>query len=518
MRGNRRLTGLVCLGLLAAGCGSTVQNVSSIRSGNTTDGSEALSVGGGPAGTSGGAAGTGGGATVPLSGSASATLSVPSGSGGSAGASGSTAQVSQGVGVTPTQIYVGISYTTNADAVNQSIGATGLTSGDERADAQAVIDDINAHGGVAGRKLVPVWARYDAQSQDTDANQDQAICATMTQDHHVAASIGIGLTDNFLSCVLKSGAIDVASSNIDPDRAYFRQFPYYFQIGTLSQDRMMAQLVRSLVRQRYFSGWDTTSGQASATAPRAKIGVIGYDLPEWSRPTKNVLLPALKAAGYPVDPADVQLVYTPTSTAEDGRTLAEMQNAALKFRQDGVTHVILLDTGGQFLTFFGKDAKSQHYYPRYGLESGSGMQGIYDAGLTDADQLNGAMGFSWEPSIDLSAAAANKYQTASTKHCLKVMKDRTGQTYDSTNAASIALDYCDEIYLFAKAANAAGPVINRDTLRRAIEGLQYAFAPSLVPESFFGPDRHDGVEDGWDEVWDSSCTCTKFTTGAYRIP
>jgi ABC-type branched-subunit amino acid transport system substrate-binding protein len=384
--------------------------------------------------------------------------------------------------------------------------------------ARMVIDDINAHGGAAGRKLVPVWATYDAQSQETGANQDQAVCATMTQDHHVAAAIGIGMTDNLLSCVLKSGAIDVASSNIDPDNAYFRQFPYYFQVGTLSQDRMMAQLVRSLQRQNYFNGWDATTGQASATAPKAKVGVIGYDLPEWARPTQRVLLPALKAAGYAVAPADVRLVYTPNSTAEDGRTLTEMQNAALQFRQDGVTHVILLDTGGQFLTFFGKDAKSQHYYPRYGLESGSGMQGIYDAGLTDADQLNGAMGFSWEPSIDLSASAADKYQTASTKHCLKVMKDRTGQTFDSTNAASIALTYCDSIYLFAKAADAAGSVINHDTLRSAIEHLGYGFAPSLVPESFFSPSRHDGVEDGWDEMWDSSCTCTKYTTSAYRIP
>lgn len=519
MRADRRAVAGVFVALAAAGCGSTVQNVSNSAAATGASGSESLSVdnsgrpGAAPGPVPAGAAG----ATQSLSGGTTAGQPGLGGPVARVTAAGA-AQTTQGVGVTPTSIYVGISYTKNADAVNQSIGATGLTSGNEQADAQAVVDDVNAHGGVAGRKLVPVWATYDAQSQDTDANQDEAVCATMTQDHHVAAALGIGLTDNFLSCILKSGAIDVASSNIDPDQAYFAHFPYYFQVGTLSQDRMMAQLVRSLKRQNYFSGWDATAGQASPTGPRAKVGVIGYDLPEWRRPTQNVLLPALKAAGYPVDPADVRLVYTPTSTAEDGRTLTEMQNAALQFRQDGVTHVILLDTGGQFLTFFGKDAKSQHYYPRYGLESGSGMQGIYDAGLTDADQLNGAMGFSWEPSIDLSASAADRYQTAATKHCLKVMKDRTGQTYDSTNAASIALGYCDMIYAFAKAASLAGPVLNHDTIRAAFENLGNGFAPSLVPESYFSRSRHDGVEDGWDLVWDSSCTCAKFTTPAYRIP
>ena len=519
MHADRRLLVAALVALAAAGCGTTVHGVGmTSTSGLGGPGNESLSVAGGGNTAAGGPAVGATGATDPV---------VPVGAGGGASAAAGGAgnvpattgqPLTQGVGVTATKIYVGVAYTTNADAVNASIGGGALTSGDEKADAQAVIDDINAHGGVAGRKLVPVWATYDAESQETNANQDQAVCATLTQDNHVAAAIGIGYTDTFLNCIEKSGAIDIASSNIDPDQQYFRQHPYYFQIGTLSQDRMMTQLVRSLVRERYFSGWDSTNGKPATAPAGAKVGVIGYDSPSWVRAEQHVLEPALRAAGYAVAPGDVRMVYTPQSTSDDARTLGEIQNAALQFRQDGVTHVVLLDTGGQFLIFFGKDAKSQHYYPRYGLESGSGMQGIYDAGLVDADQLNGAMGFSWEPSIDLSATAGDKYQNAATKHCLKVMKDRTGQTYDSTNAASLALGYCDEIYLFAKAAATAGPTINHVTLRAAIERLGYGFAPSFVPESFFGPNRHDGVEDGWDEAWDSQCRCTKFTTAAYRIP
>src|SRR5262245_2695965 len=59
-------------------------------------------------------------------------------------------------GVTADSIYVGVPYAADA-AANKAAGAGGVTVGNPKADAQIVIDDINANGGVAGRKLVPVF-------------------------------------------------------------------------------------------------------------------------------------------------------------------------------------------------------------------------------------------------------------------------------------------------------------------------------------------------------------------------
>lgn len=518
-----RLVGVAATVLLAAACGTTVHGAAPVAgsdaglstvtaNGQTPTGDSGLSApAAGSAGTlsgSGTVAGTGTAGTTSAGSSTGAQTTTPSG--------GAPADVN-GPGVTDKAVYVGIDYETNGDAANAAIGASGLTQGDTKADAQAVIDDINAHGGVAGRKLVPVWHATDAQSQQTRATQDQETCATFTQDHHVFAAAALGFTDNFLACLTKAGVVDVVSGELlDPDNAMFRQFPYYINAGTISQDRADAALVRSLVRQSYFTGWNTATGKPGPSP--VKVGVLGVNTPSWTRPLNSVLLPALKAAGHAVDPRDVRMIYNPGSTAEDSITLRDISNAVLKFRQDGVTHVILLDTGGQLLLYFGKDAASQHYYPRYGVHSGSGVQAIYDTGLVTNQQLNGAVGFAWNPSLDLSATAADKYSNASTKHCLQVMKQRTGQTYTSTNAASLALSYCDELYLIADAINHAGPVINLQTVMAAIDGLRSGFLPASFPTSYFGPGRHDGVETGWDQKWDSTCKCNKFVTAPYRIP
>lgn len=511
---------VAAVALLATACGTTVKDTDAIGSadagltapaaGQSPTGDAGLGVGTTAAGTT--ASGSvSNGATATAAGNATrgATITTPR--------SATTPTVANAPGVTDKAIYIGIDYTTNADAANAAIGASGITSGDERADAQAVIDDINAHGGAAGRKLVPVWHATDAQSQQTRATIDQEICADFTQDHHVFAAAAIGYTDNLKACLRKAGVLQVHSGTLlDPDQAMFRQYPNYIEAGTISQDRADAALVRSLVRQHYFAGWNSTAGKPGSSP--VKVGVLGVDLPEWNRPLKRVLLPALKAVGHPVDPEDVRMIYNPGSSAEDGVTLRDIANAVLKFRQDGVTHVILLDTGGQLLVFFGKDAQSQHYFPRYGVHSGSGVQAIYDSGLVSNQQLNGAVGFAWNPSLDLSPAAADKYSTASTKHCLRVMKQRTGQTYTSTNAASLALSYCDEIYLIAAAVDRAGPAISLQTAVAAIEGLGNAFLPAGFPSSYFGPGRHDGVETGWDQKWDSDCKCNKFVTRPYKTP
>ena len=515
---------LVAAALVAAGCGTTVSpsavGTSEVGVAGTTatpgatSGDSSLSVpgqlaaGGGstPNGVGGGTAGPGG---------APSTSSTIGGT--TASTNDQAAASQQGVGVTATAVYLGVPYTDNSDEANAALGAGGLNSGDSRADYKAVVDDINAHGGVAGRKLVPIFHRYDATSQEPSADQDQAACSDFTEDHHVAGVVSVGVSDNFTPCVTRAGAIEVdASVLVGPDKAEFSKYPYYFDAGLLSQDRLMAAYVPSLVRQHYFTGWNADAGRPGPG--KAKIGVLGVDVPEWNRPTDHVFLPALRDAGYNVAAKDVIRIHNPNSAAEDSQTLAQIQNSVLRFRSDGVTHVIFLDTRGSFLTFFGKDAKAQRYFPRFGIDSGSAVQTIYDAGLADADQLNGAVGLGWNPATDLSPKAAAQYNTPAHTECLRVVRKRSGQALSGADEQAVAISACDEVRLFARAVELAGPVINHDTLRGAIESLHGGFVPAGLPAAYFGPGRHDAAELGFDLAWNASCTCAKYTNGPFRIP
>ena len=41
----------------------------------------------------------------------------------------------------------------------------------------------------------------------------------------------------------------------------FRRYPYHFNIGSMSLDRIAAVQVPALKAQGYFSGWNTATGQ-----------------------------------------------------------------------------------------------------------------------------------------------------------------------------------------------------------------------------------------------------------------
>lgn len=520
-----RLAAAALLLVALSGCGTTVSGTvatSGVSANGTTSGDQ-LTAPATSGGTSGGpgaiTAGSAGGAAQPLipgHGTGTTADGGTTGTSGTGTTGGATAQT--GIGITPTTIIIGVVYSSGDDAANRALG-NNLTTGDQQADGQAVIDDINAHGGVAGRKLKAVW--YDFQ--ETDARPystiDDEACAKFTQDNHVFAVAGDGLTDEFAACVTHAGALMVASAShlIDPDKAYFQKYPYVFSVGYLTQDRMMAEEVRSLVRQNYFSGWNTTTGNAANAVP-AKLGILSYDTQSWSTPLHNVMLPALARAGHPVDPANVQQVAFPQGTNEVGTTVAQIQNAVLKFRQNGVTHVIILDANGSMALYALNNMRAQHYYPRLGINSATGVEALASQYHQDVQSFNGAVGLGWSPLLDLPNGAGDKYFTPHTKACIRMVEKRTGQSFPDTNSASIALGYCDEIYMIGDAINKAGAVVNRDTAAAAIEAIGGTFPASGALSFYFSPTRHDGVEDGYDLEFDSKCACSKYVSGPFKIP
>ena len=521
MRQQLRRTALAVAAVsLLAGCGSTVQglgaNGTPTGSGNQSLGVPTTGASVAPAGTVAGPGGSVPGAVAPGPGTTTVGNTGPVT--GPPTATHLVNGVPQGVGITATKIYIGIGYETNGDAANAAFGATGISQGDPQADAKAVVQDINDHGGIAGRTVVPVWHATNATSTDTYSDMDQQACAAYTQDNHVFAAMDKGLTDNFLACMQKAGAMNFNSGTIlYPDQGVLNEHPYYFDAGTLTTDRVFQQLPRSLAAMGYYNGWDANLGQASSTAA-TKIGVLTYDHPEWNRPL-NRLLSGLKAQGHPVAANDIVTVGWPNATSDERGIATAVSNAELRFRQDGVNHVILLDANGLLLLFFSRAAQGQHYYPRYGLDSGSGMQTLESGGDVDAQQLNGAVGFGWSPDIDLTPSAAAKYEPAGMKRCLEMIDKRTGQSLESQpNAAGIAVSFCDTMYLLKWGIEHAGTSITRDTVRAALERTGASYPPAGFRQEYYGPGRHDGVQEGWNIAWDSGCTCTKYVGNSFQIP
>ncbi|MCW2674559.1 MAG: hypothetical protein JWP14_3148 [Frankiales bacterium] len=515
----RHTVGGVVLGLALSACGSTVQVSSALSSGDglaTPGDNLGNSLGTGTTGTA-----SGGGSSIgPATGSGGSSGFVDGTSGGGSATGGPrpastpssaplATQAATGLGVTATTISIGIGYTSDGDAANAAIGASGVTSGDEKANSQALVDEVNAHGGVAGRRLVPVFHAYRITSSDSGATQDEAACQDWTVDHKVLAVFSSSLTDTLVACLKKAGVVMVKGGQIvDADAAYLRQYSNEVLLGTMSIDRIFADQVRSLVRQDWFTGWNTVTGKPGTAV---KVGVLTYDTDSFDRGLHRVLLPALKAAGHAPAAVDVLQVHKPEQQSDAAGTTAQIKSAVLRMQQDGVTHLVLGDASGFILEFFGSNARAQGYYPRLGVTSGAGVQVVHDAGLVTDQQLNGMGGNGWLPTLDLIASESATYVNAETRRCLDIMKRRTGQTYTSSNAATIALSDCDAMFLFQRAMRSAA-TLTPAGLISAVDGIGHAYTSPVVGPTFLSPRQHDDAVRAWDLNWVESCTCVKYSS------
>ena len=491
--------------VLVAGCGSTVQATAGLTGS-----------------TSAGLSGPAGGAT-PVNGGVGGSTSLSTGGSGvsSGGTSGSgnptqpqTGTVATGAtttvakSVTATTITVGVSYTENASTANAALGGKGITTGNEKADAQIAINDINAHGGILGRKVVAVFNVRDAQSTDSVASQAQAECTFFTQDKHVAvAFLGNGPIDWAEKPCLNAAGVPAITSHIASLDDADPRLRADVDVAGMDEIHLASATMQALAAEGWYSPWNSTTGAPGTTA--AKTGVISYDLPAVVQAVKTVVLPALQQAGHPAASQDVFQIPVPQSTADDSTAEGALQNAMLRLRGDGVDHLVLVDNGGAMTLLFSNDAFSQHYFPRYAGSSANGFQALLDGGDIQPSTMAGAVGAGWEPVIDLPFASSAKgpFMTSTRGACLVLMQ-KNGQSFSDSNSEAVALGYCDKLHFFQQAEQLAGAV-GLAAFESAVDRVG-TFASYRGLGSTFHVGWHDGGSTYVDLVFDSGCGCMSY--------
>jgi hypothetical protein len=425
-----------------------------------------------------------------------------------------------GPGITPKTVTVGMFYATGADKYQAALGGGAAKSGDLKADAEAVAHDINSHGGLAGRRLEIVFHTVDASDTTPAAAQSQAACASFTQDHHVLLALEavrpVTPSDNFTPCMAKAGSVvtGVEANLADRD---FARLPAYYDVSALATDHVAANLVDALVNNRYFTGWDTTNGQPGA-AP-VKVGILAPDKADWKWVVPHVLVPELAKRGIKVAPSDVVIWHFPEATSGDGQAVSEIQGAVLKFRSDGVTHVLPVEQNS--MAFFASQAEGQHYRPRYGIDSYSAMQ-IYAGTLVPYAQMTGAVGVGWSPQVDLptsmTTADTGPYAGPGRAHCMKVMKD-AGISFSAATDKANALVICDALYSAQRAVDAipTGTSITAASYMAAVEGFGPRFPIAVLPAASYGQGRHYPVIRGWAYGYVPGCQCMHYSGKPYAL-
>jgi hypothetical protein len=201
----RTYVGILGAVLLAAACGTTVPADQRVAAGRSLDGG-AVEAGDSLEGST--------DTTLAASGSAGASSAAGRRATQTAAPTGGPAQQTRGKapiapgthGVTDTTVEVGLMEfdPTESNAVNRATGGgdingEGAMSG-RQIDAE-VVKYINAHGGLGGRKVVPIYASQSVVQYATASGrqrQQQQACDTLTADHHVFFLSGAGATEELM--------------------------------------------------------------------------------------------------------------------------------------------------------------------------------------------------------------------------------------------------------------------------------------------------------------------------------
>lgn len=521
-----RATALVgVLALLSAACGSTVQvggDLSDEREVTFAPGDDELDLGAtdatdapdldldgfdapgtsdggpgdGPTGTPGAPGAPGGGAAAP-------GQPAPAPGTGQAGAAGPAR------GLTDTQMVVGFPMT--VDGANEALGVEGITTGDMRGRNEALLDYFNARGGAGGREIVPVYHSYDGTSTQSFSAQEQAGCATYTQDNEVfvVMEAGTEFTDGtMLACLQNAGVPALVSPGLswfsDP---IFARFPNFAQTNALSLDAIARFWPRGLDELEYFD--------ARTPVEPVRVGLLTYDTSVMRGVTEQSLKPAMRAVGQEF--TEERYISLPGRLADVGAMTTEINSAILQFRSQQVQHVMIQDNGNALLTLlFMQSAESQGYQPRYGLTSNNGGQLLFDE-AGSAAQFSDARMVGWSPMTDVPESEFTESMGPARELCDRIFAE-AGMTYENLNARLVAYLQCDGFMSLVAATDAIEGPLTQDRLIPAFLGLGTSWRSALSGPTRFAPDRRYGIARYRLARFVDDCTCFRYTSGWRQIP
>lgn len=402
--------------------------------------------------------------SVAVLGAACSTASGPKGDAGATGGSGGSGSSSGALtasarGVTATTIKIGFAYI-DLETLAKS-GIIKIDHGPYAEIIKALVDDVNARGGINGRTLELVTAKYSPIGNDAQL----AACTKLTQDDKVFAVLNGLLADNNLCITQQHSTILVSGSGLNAVRLAKARAPW--ATYGASDERSIQALVEAL----------GVNGELAGRKIGIYAGQAAYG------PLIGVATKAVEAAGYTV--VDTALMDAPGADVQ--AATAQDKVIAARFGDKGIDTVINV---GQFIP--GADFDTVGYRPRlFSLASGNIAAAAFTNPLGKFPLVAG-LGTAGDPYND----------SAEFKRCRDVWQAKTGKTIkteiqedlDGKSSGFVAMAIaCTTLQIFVAAAKAAGPNLTNETWQRGLESLGRIQLANTLDASF-GPGKHDAQD------------------------
>jgi hypothetical protein len=390
-------------------------------------------------------------------------------------------------------VFVGV----DLKGVQKLTGFKTADAGDPEAQVEALEKWVNAHGGIAGRKLDAVFRLYDAQV-DSPAAEEQ-LCNKITQDDQAFAVVLTGqFQANARPCYAQRKTLVLDATLVATnDATYAELAPYLWSPSYPSYDSFVKAFITSLDSQGFFEG-------------EKKVGVVADDNPINHEVMEDLAEPLFEEAG-------IEPEFAWVDTTDQGTLFQGNDQAAVTFRTDGIDRVMFLG-GARLASIFATVASSNSYTARYAISSFDNPSFFKNNPSTiPPSVLDGMVGLGFNPSQDVADDQYAFPSTGAEKECLK-MYDASGISFGSREAARVALPYCDAVRLLAAGAKDLGANLNASAWGAAVQQIGDTFVPATGFEGALGTDS--SAASGAYRVlqFAGDCSCFKYEGDNVRFP
>jgi ABC-type branched-subunit amino acid transport system substrate-binding protein len=388
--------------------------------------------------------------------------------------------------------------TSNAAAFGISTGA----SISERDIINALIDHYNAAGGIAGRKITPVFADTDTGSTSWDADF-AAACSAFTEDHDVEAVIGyvFAVAPALETCLTRRGVPHIAAS-----------------FGTTATDLVenpqLLSLATPTVERRNLAKIDGAITDGLLT-PSSKLGVLTESCPNSVKAWNDTVKPYLAKRGIPV--ATSFQLGCPRGSADAAAEAGRIGNLLLQFRSADVDRIIFVSVSeGPALFVLGNAAESQGYRPTYIVSSVA--QTAVTTSQLPREQAKNTYGYGWLPVNDVNRGQWPAL-TAPARRCLDILAAKGIQPSSPLDSFAVLIT-CESFFLYEAALTRTRGDSDGAAVIAAVESLgdSHVSVSSIDGKWSFGPGRHDAPAVVRPFRFDDGCGCFVYGTRTAPVP
>jgi hypothetical protein len=350
-----------------------------------------------------------------------------------------------------------------------------IDQGDFVTSYRALIDDVNAHGGVAGRKLVPYFGAVNPIGTAGAA----VACTQLTEDDKVFVVLGFFNASDPL-CYLDTHGVPIiggpaTGATLTPAQQQAEKATWFYY--QLSNDHLIPKELDVFSQEHVFSG--------------RKVGVVATSADQ--SVLQSLVLPELQKLGVNV----VQTAINDVSPTDINASNQQWALIAQKLQSVGADVVVAAGENASAAWPAALQANHSTYHPRLvatnfdSLASWVGSKAGYDPAV-----LPGAVS---------AVSALPQYATwsePSVQHCVSLIKaahpkeavitptvanqGKEPGTYVSAEEA------CTDVALLVDILQAAGRNLTLNTFQTAGESLTNVSLPGSPDPYHFGPGHHDG--------------------------